>query len=578
MRRLPSVRLSFSGLAADVEEATWAQHFQVVKTLNRRSGDYNSNIAFVFPVTRDLEAREAAAVFLDLLVRHESLRTRFRRGPSGDIQQSVAGDGTLEFEVIECRSAEESETEAHLEMNRLTAIDFDIGTDLGLRASIITLRNTVSHIAVCASHAAADAWAVEMLKDELQELLSDDDGSGDRPSGVQSLDTTPLRPIALARGEQSADGQRTEAASLAYVEDVLRKSPQSMFATFAGVGTADATRGKLYSTAARTAAESIAARLRVSTTMVYYAAICALLSWLNSTPRCYLSLAFANRSTPEERVYIGPMVADADIVVDAVSGTFEDLIYRVRLEAMMAYSNCRYDVAKYVSLADKVGRERGMAFDRWLLVNDLQLLDRSDPAGRSEHAPTVDRPATRFEVVQPRALRALRSRDNEPPTPVRFHLAIATKDEYVIFDMQCSTAILSNDNVRAFLYGIEQIVRQSVDAPTPLTSLGDVVDLRRYERGDDWVFVDHSWVHLPSVANMLRTLAVGDGSGVSVREGQDGQPVIAAEIGSGDGRLFDVAEVHARVSEVLHRFGPVIAPHEYLVEGVVHAAARTGIR
>ena len=154
-----------------------------------------------------------------LISRHESLRTLFTVGTSGEWTQQVSASGELLVEIHEADGRLDA-TEALLKL-RLNA-PFALDREWPIRAAVITSGPAPARVLLVLSHMAADFASLDIIARDFRRLMRSGMGQAPGPSTLHPLDQAKLEMSPLAR-------QRAEAA-VRYWETTLRGTPQCMLA------------------------------------------------------------------------------------------------------------------------------------------------------------------------------------------------------------------------------------------------------------------------------------------------------------------------------------------------------------
>ena len=114
---------------------------------------------------------------------------------------------------------------------------------------------------------------------------------------------------------------------------------------------------------------SVASRTRAGRSSIVQAAMCALVGHYVSLSTCLVTAVSANRFLPELANFIGPLSRDALLAVDCDVPTFDELVRRVRHQAMFAYAKGCDDTTLATTIG-RLGRERGTWYARDCEFND----------------------------------------------------------------------------------------------------------------------------------------------------------------------------------------------------------------
>jgi hypothetical protein len=398
--------LTFDGLRAARGPLTCGQRI-VLESLSQRSADadYTYNIDRVVPVPSGTDLAGVCDALHALVCRHESLRTRF---PS-HAEQVVDGAGDLAMpvsgSVAEARAA-------------LGAEPFDIAAEWGIRVAVVCRGDRPRSVVLCLSHLAVDAWAANLVVDDLRALLR-------KPK----RDNEVRQPLEQAAVEREPEGLARQAEALVYLREVLSAAPPEP----AEAADPDAWHlGELRSRVVDPAARAVAARCRTTAAVVYLAATAVVLGG-----RHVLKTISHNRTTPEELACVAPFALDMFVPVEVSGEPFDTVVARTWAAYREAGRHCRYDPAAVRPLIAEVTEERGSRPDLSVLVNDLRAGTRPPPAP----APST------FSWGEPFRLPGLTR-----------YLAIADDGDAVVLSLLANGVSLPRDGIPAFLHGMERLI------------------------------------------------------------------------------------------------------------------------
>ncbi|MFF3792067.1 condensation domain-containing protein [Streptomyces sp. NPDC001981] len=415
--------LRFDGLRTARGPLTLGQRI-VLESLSRRTADadYTYNIDRVVPVPpgADLDAvREAVHA---LVCRHETLRTRF---PDGAREQVVDGTGTLAVQA--CDSIAEARA-------ALACEPFDVATEWGIRVAVVSRRDRPRSVVLCLSHLAVDAWAANLVVEDLSALL--------RAPG-RTWAATARQPVDQAEAETAPDSLARQADALAHVRQVLLAAPAE---PPGATPDPDAWHlGELRSGIVDPAARAVAARCRTTAAVVYLAAAAAALGAGGHV----LKTISHNRLTPAEMACVAPFAMDMFVPVEVSGETFEALVARTWEDYRRAARHSRYDPSAVRPIVAEVTAERGTRPDLSVLVNDLRSSTRP-------RVPTATSPvASTFRWGEPVRLPGLTR-----------YLAITDDGDAVTLSLLANGVALPRERLPAFLRRMEGLIVAAADGDT----------------------------------------------------------------------------------------------------------------
>lgn len=367
----------------------------------------------IVPVPPDMDLAGVSSAVHALVCRHETLRTRF---PAGGREQVVDGAGMLSIRL--CGSVEEART-------ALVTDPFDIAGEWGIRVAVVCEDDRPRSIVLCLSHLAVDAWAANLVVDDLSALLR----GVERPAPV-------MQPLDQAAAESAPDSQRVQAEALEHLRKVLLAAPEEP--SGATVRPDAWHLGALRSGAVDPAARAVAARCRTTASVVYLAAAAV---GLGAGPHVLKTIT-PNRGTPAEMACVAPFALDMFVPVDASEAKFDTVVARTGDAYRDAGRHSRRDPAAVRPLVAEVAAERGHRPDLSVLVNDLRT-------SAKPHAATAP---TTFSWGEPFQL----------PGLMRY-LSIADDGDAVTLSLLANGV---RDDVPAFLHGMEDLIVGAASLPS----------------------------------------------------------------------------------------------------------------
>jgi hypothetical protein len=404
--------LRFDGLRAGRGPLTCGQRI-VLESLSQRTedADYTYNIDRVVPVPPGVDLARVHDAVHALVCRHDTLRTRFDIAEQGgeQVAEQVV-DGAGELAVLVCGSVAEAR-------DTLVAAPFDIAAEWGVRVAVVCRGDRPRSVVLCLSHLAVDAWAANLVVDDLRALFR-----------APARETTARQPLEQAAAERTPDGLARQADALTHLRAVLLAAPPET----EGADPDDWHLGELRSTVVDPAARAVAARCRTTAAVVYLAATAVLLGG-----RHVLKTISHNRMTPEEQTCVAPFALDVFVPVDATDRPFDAVVAQTWTAYREAGRHARYDPAAVRPLVAEVAAARGTRPDLSVLVNDLRASTR----------PPVAPAATTFRWGEPFRLPGLTR-----------YLAIADDGAAVVLSLLANGVALPRDEVPEFLSGVERLL------------------------------------------------------------------------------------------------------------------------
>jgi hypothetical protein len=504
-----------------------------------------------WPVPEGTELTAALAALRTLVERHETLRTVFP-SPAGDPEgfpdrQEVRAQGGFNVEVIPAGHLDSAELDPFAEElgRKEMAVRFDLSRDFPLRCTLLTDGERLLRMVVVVCHAAVDGVGTALLIQEWAQLAA----------GVRLPPVSSRTPLEVAAAERSQVGLRRAHGSLRHWERVLRTSPHAVFAdsrlTRPPAGLA------LLICRSRSAARALeAASQRTGSTpsTVLLAAFAALVAHRADQPELVIAALSANRHRPGLADYRGTIAQDGFLALDAGVADLDELIGRTKAASLTGFLNSTFDAEKVWRMIEDTAHRRGARFARHVVVNDLSLavpeavLDAR--AGGAEDPEITWLP------------------DERLPTRVMFNiLRVRGRLEFAL--LTCPQ-VLDRTETEQFVHGLLALVAAAAEGNVPLAVLGSLTGVGQGLRTGDWQRLDHSWIDLDAVRELLGSV-LGEGARFRV-EVEDGRLVARVQPGEGAARTGPQG-LHRAVMAVLQQYETAMAPQHYVVhDRAVHDA------
>ncbi|UOT02847.1 amino acid adenylation domain-containing protein [Rhodococcus opacus] len=315
---------------------SWAQHrMWLLNQFDPSSPAYN--VAMIIRLSGDLDVDALTAALADVVDRHESLCTRYPYGDSGPTQVIVGAGHVAQLTVST------SDDPVREQISELVSAGFDVATEVPMRARLFELGDREHVLVVVVHHIAADGFSmVPLARDVMMAYTARSEGCapGWEPLPVQYPDYTVWQRELLG-SEDDADSLLSR--QLVYWRSALadapavtalptdrdrppRRSATGDRVTF-GIG-ADLHRG----------AVALARTRRCTVFMVVHAALAVLLARSGGTDDVVIGSPVAGRGEAVLDDVVGMFVNTLVLRTD-VSGTFDDLLARVRETDLAAYAH-----------------------------------------------------------------------------------------------------------------------------------------------------------------------------------------------------------------------------------------------
>ncbi|WP_177198769.1 non-ribosomal peptide synthetase, partial [Streptomyces colonosanans] len=312
--------------------------------LNRLEGTEAStyNIPIALRLTGVLDREALTAALVDVMGRHESLRTVFPEAADGIPYQRLldVADVRLELDVVKV-----SDDELPAALAAATSQGFDLTVDAPIRARLFSLADNVHVLVVVLHHVAGDGWSMAPLARDVATAYAT------RKSGsVPEWSPLPVQYADYALWQRELLGDATNPESVlsrqvAYWTEALAGVPEQLelpfdrprpaVASFRGESIWFEIDADLHRRIVELARES-----RASVFMVVQAAFAALLSRLGAGTDIPIGTPVAGRTDEALKELVGFFVNTLVLRTD-LSGnpTFRELIDRVRETDLAAFAH-----------------------------------------------------------------------------------------------------------------------------------------------------------------------------------------------------------------------------------------------
>ncbi|MBF6170576.1 non-ribosomal peptide synthetase [Nocardia blacklockiae] len=323
------------------------QRLWILNRFAEHAAAYNMPLAVELTGPLDIEALRAGLV--DVLERHESLRTTFPDAPIGDTPAAVQGPVQVVHPAAEIPLSldpiDATGTDALALATEYAGYGFDLRSQAPIRVALYTTGPDTHVFLVVLHHICGDGWSVAPLaRDLMAAVAARTAGTAPqwRPLPVQYAD------FALWQRELLGDeNDPTSALSrqLAYWRAALADLPDQLDLPMDRPrplhrGAEGATVPFSIPAATRRAIATLAAERGVSTFMVLHAALATLLARLCNTTDIAIGTPIAGRSDPALDDLVGMFVNTLVLrtAVDPAAG-FDRMLDRVRETDLDAFAN-----------------------------------------------------------------------------------------------------------------------------------------------------------------------------------------------------------------------------------------------
>ncbi|HEY2575420.1 MAG TPA: condensation domain-containing protein [Streptosporangiaceae bacterium] len=505
------LRVSFSGQRGGEGPLTLGQ----ISTLGWVSDETFYTRMIEWPLTLPAGATldGIVAALQILMVRHESLRTIYPP-TAGQPVQRVAESGELIIDVYAAGGEPANTAVLVMELaRRLRSAEFDVTTELPLRAAVATWQGVPRAVVVVYSHMAVDFASMALIDRQFAQLVSDPAHRVAGPLGHQPLDQ--------AAEERSPRGLRRAGAALRSWEAHLRTMPQFMFA----MPSADPRHsgglesGWLWSPAAALALPHVAARTGASGQLAVFAAVCVLLGQRTGHEQCMMLAPASNRYQRHMREYVGTLAQDCIMSIDVQADGLDAVVRRAAAAALRSNRNGLVEIAALDRVITTVESDRGMTYARYCAFNDLSVYLDDPQAHATRPGPAEARRAlhrTRFSFFPSPAIEEL-----------LLFMLHQVEGEMILGAVTSDANRMPRAEMEALLRGVELLLVEAATSDVDLSLVGEITGIHPVTRGPSWLKIGPTWVDLAEVQRLLAD-ALPTPADVFALPGPDGNPSLVA--------------------------------------------------
>ncbi len=401
----PAAVVHFSGGRSGSRASTWGQYSIWAEMQVAAPEHARFNIPIEFSHDAGLTPESLVVAIRQALAVHESLRTRLRRTPEGELRQILSGRVRLPIDIVEVsdRWAMRDSKEALSE--RLLRKPFDFAAEWPIRVGAIARDGLIRYVLLVVSHHAIDHGAVPFLERTLWH------------EAITSAEPMSLEPFDQAKYQTSPDGRRITAAAADYWRKILCQAPSRMFQD-----KSDDPRTPRYWSATLTswalplAAQRLSREMKVGPSAVLLAALSAT-----------IGLFFVRTGNVP----------------------FREVVRRSWIAAVETYQYAYYDRRRIDAVIAEVGQQRGGSIDLSCWINDMRSME------------ICPRPA---ELKVANIVRKLGLTEVEWPSQyerhnnVTFGLRAHGSHEVVKLELIADTHVLAPVQMEHILRGIEAVI------------------------------------------------------------------------------------------------------------------------
>jgi hypothetical protein len=331
-----------------------------------------------------------------LVQRHPTMRTLLRFADDGRTHQVVHGAGEVDLLVVDTGAGDDPAAVAAGVRDRFWYAPHDPTTQWPVRMAVVRAGGVPTHVVAVFCHLAMDAFGAAAMVADI--------ASRDPDTGAAAGPPPELQPLAQARWQASAAGQRQNEQSLRHWAKLLGTVPPRRFPApddIDGVEPGDGGEqvpryweGEYTSVALPPALRALAGRLDVATSPLLLTALFATWARLTGDLVGVTQIVVSNRFRPGLSDVVAPVNQTGLCVADLDVATFAEAAPAVARAMMRAYKHAYYDPTALDALVERVGAERDGGLDIACFFNDR----RQD--GRDEPGEVLDADALRAAAVR----------------------------------------------------------------------------------------------------------------------------------------------------------------------------------
>lgn len=432
------ILVPFRGEGCGVGELAWGQRELWGGMVQQRRW---FPIGGTFPARPGTTIGSVAADLGFLVSRHQSMRTRLRFGPNRWPLQVVAHSGELPLEIVEAGDEDPAALAAQVEQ-RYRETDYDFEREWPVRWAVIHRHGRPTYRVAIMCHLVTDFFGVPVLGADL--------ANRGRP-------VAEMQPLAQARWQRSPAGQRQNQQALRYWERLLRAIPAQRFRPAAEPARPRYWKATLDSPAMFLAAHAVAARTGADTSTVLLASFLVARARITGINPSVTRVLVSNRFRPGLAEVVAPVSQSGLLAVDVAGVTVDDVVARIRRQAVPAYKHAYYDTFQLDRLIDRVGEERAEPLDIACFFNDRRPPGQREPAGP---------PPTRDQLRAALARTSFGWAAKQDHPTARFFLHIEDVPDTIGISLWADTHYTSPADIKGFLLTMESALVDAAFDPT----------------------------------------------------------------------------------------------------------------
>src|SRR5580693_1953960 len=500
------------------------------------------------PVPAVVSADDVAEATAALIARHESLHTTYL--PGEHPRQQVAAAGVQPLEVCSLGEGQwgprDRPTVAEALVQWLR--ESPDPEQRPVRMAVAIAPDAGDRVIACAagfSHLAVDHGAIEILKRDFADLLSDPARWQAGRPGHQPLDQAELEATPAER--HKAD------AALDYLREQSWRLPRCLYALPGARTSGESLAVELSSVAAAMAVRRVAARTRTSRSSIVLVAICAVVARRANYRELVLPVLSSNRFERHLVNYVGALAQVPVATVEVAGRSFDELTGHTWITVMEASRHGRYDAVKRDAMAELIEHERGLRSTYHPMFNSLVPESWSGlTAGVGFQPEEIDIALARTQ---------LRWR----PAPVNgnpIQFSLNQIDGCLRLDVwNADAGLLPRAELESVLLAVERLLVAAAHGDVADSRMPEVIGLEPLAGTPHRILVDYCWVDVADVQRLVDDAVAPAVAHVFASAG--GRPLVARLAATDAVRTPEQA--HARCMAVLARHPTAITPRHYVI-------------
>lgn len=441
------IAVPFAGDGEGEADLTWGQ---IGLWQSIEASGMSKTVFHIAEVEQGTTVDDVAAMLGLMVSRHQALRTTLVLGDADDVppRQRCHPSGEVTLTVVDA-GADDPDLVAEAVSQRWQHEKFDYGQEWPIRQAAIRSGGELTHTVTVILHTSIDAYGLSALDADMK-------AGGAGP-------VTALQPLDQAAKQASPAGQRQNAASLKYLDRVLRTIDASRFGEpkFGGERWIDMIHYR--SPATLLAVRAVAAREKIDDSPVLLASFAVGLARFTGVNPVMAMLMVGNRFRPGLGDSVSALIQLSPYMIDVADTTMGDAVSRAAASAINAYKNAYYNPYEQDEVIERAERERGEELDLSCFYNDRRQQARSH---LGEAIPAAEEIRTALahsylswdpEISMPR--RKIYFNVDDPPGAIEFVMSVDRR----YFDRSDMATIMRNIEDAAVTAALDP------DAPTGVT-------------------------------------------------------------------------------------------------------------